>query len=177
MAEQGYGRYVPLYYHSRDTIRYPCIVKPESGSFGRGQRIVTSAEELGKALEKDIVSEYIPGQEEYASNIFFLSRQDFLDITYLKTCRKPYFILGRERREYFVDKTVATPCLDIFLDILAALRFRGICCIDYKMADNRPLIFEINARIGYTLASSPEDMEKMVERYLARATQENGGRP
>jgi predicted ATP-grasp superfamily ATP-dependent carboligase len=36
----------------------------------------------------------------------------------------------------------------IFDKILLKINFRGICCIDYKIVNNKPIIFEINPRFG-----------------------------
>lgn len=170
MDGHGFRDFVPAYYLGPEEVRYPCIVKPSYGSFGSGQRIVSTPGELGPFPADGVVSEYISGPVEYATNIFFLDRARYLDITYRKTYHRPRFILGQDPRDQFRDEVVATAHLELFLDILDALRYRGICCFDYKpSAAGRPKIFEINARIGFTLASRPEDLQKFLALYLAHA--------
>ncbi|MHB8809359.1 MAG: hypothetical protein ACYC9M_05025 [Desulfobulbaceae bacterium] len=169
MDGHGFGDFVPAYYRSPEEVRYPCIIKPSYGSFGSGQRIVNSPEELGPFPADGVVSEYIPGPVEYATNIFFLDRARYLDITYRKTYHRPQFILGQDPRDQFRDEVVATAHLELFLDILDALNYRGICCFDYKPSATGPKIFEINARIGFTLASRPEDLRKILALYIAHA--------
>lgn len=169
MDEHGFGSFVPAYYRRPEEVRYPCIVKPHYGSFGIGQRIVSSPEELGSFPADAVVSEYISGNVEYATHIFFLNRETYLDITYEKTYASPYFILGQEEKNNLCYQKVATEHLALLLDILAALRYRGICCIDYKPSATGPKIFEINARIGYTLASHPHDFKQIFDLYAKHA--------
>ena len=169
MDDHGFGAFVPAYYWGPEEVRYPCIIKPSHGSFGSGQRIVNSLKELGPFPADGVVSEYIPGPVEYATNIFFLDRARYLDITYRKTYHRPQFILGQDPRDQFRDEVVTTAHLELFLDILDALHYRGICCFDYKPSAAGPKIFEINARIGFTLASRPEDLQKILALYIAHA--------
>jgi predicted ATP-grasp superfamily ATP-dependent carboligase len=42
--------------------------------------------------------------------------------------------------------------IDIFSDLLNAIGFEGLCCIDYKVKNGIPYIFEINPRFGGSLS-------------------------
>jgi len=42
--------------------------------------------------------------------------------------------------------------LELFSNILKNIGYQGLCCIDYKMKDNSPMIFEINPRFGGSLS-------------------------
>ena len=169
MDGNGFGDYVPAYYDRPETIRYPCIVKPHHGSFGSGQRIVSAPHELGRLGNNEVVCEFIPGPVEYATHCFFLDRHTFHHVTYKKTYNRPYFILGTEDKANLLYETVATPFPELLLALLEKMRFRGICCIDYKPLGNIPKIFEINARIGFTLSAHAHDLKKMLDLYMAHA--------
>ncbi len=42
--------------------------------------------------------------------------------------------------------------LDVFADILQIAGFTdGTCCVDYKVVDGIPKIFEVNPRFGWSL--------------------------
>ena len=63
-------------------------------------------------------------------------------------------------------------CMDLFKYILSLANPNGgycLCCIDYKMVDQVPKIFEINARMGYTLACHPVDFTEMMNVYIEHA--------
>lgn len=169
MDQSGFGKYVPVYYDRPDSVRYPCIVKPHHGSFGSGQRIVSSPQGLGRPGKDEVVCEFIAGPVEYATHCFFLNRDTCRHVTYRKTYNSPYFILGTEDKSNLLYETVDTPYPELLLNILENIGFRGICCIDYKPSPTGPKIFEINARIGFTLSAHPHDLQQMLDLYLAHA--------
>jgi carbamoylphosphate synthase large subunit len=41
--------------------------------------------------------------------------------------------------------------LNLFAAMLRSINFDGLCCINYKIVDGRPFIFEINPRFGASL--------------------------
>ena len=44
-------------------------------------------------------------------------------------------------------------CLATFSSILTAIGYEGLCCFDYKIANGKPKIFEINPRFGGSLGN------------------------
>jgi hypothetical protein len=43
---------------------------------------------------------------------------------------------------------------DVFTRILRRLDYVGVACFDYKVRDGKPLIFELNPRLGASMAGS-----------------------
>ena len=95
-----------------------------------------------------------------------MDRNVYRDVTYKKTYHKPFFILGREDKSNLVYERVSTPCLALLVEILDRMQFKGICCFNYKPVRNEPKIFEINARIGFTLAAHPYDFKELFDLYV-----------
>jgi D-alanine-D-alanine ligase-like ATP-grasp enzyme len=56
--------------------------------------------------------------------------------------------------------------MDLFAQMLAALGFSGLCCVNYKLVDGNPMIFEINPRCGFSLcAHFPQVLDALQPRW------------
>ena len=93
--------------------------------------------------------EIIRGRNEFATHILFTENRivKSLDVRYEFESDIP--IKGQDRPLY----TAVGKCdyLDLFATILRSIGFEGLCCVNYKVVDGRPYIFEINPRFGGTL--------------------------
>lgn len=167
MVHNAMNKYVPRVFENMDTIEFPAIVKAETGSSGRNMEIVRDAEELENVKTEGIVCEYIPDNVEYASNILFKNNKIVHAVTYRKTHDSRYYIQNAGNH---VDvEKVDTPFKNIFFDILSAVNdvnTYSFCCIDYKIVDDKPKIFEINARLGFTLWTHPSDLKRFLDIYI-----------
>ena len=47
--------------------------------------------------------------------------------------------------------------------ILKKIAYKGLCCFNYKIVDDKPLIFEMNPRFG---ASLIRDLNNIIEKQL-----------
>jgi hypothetical protein len=68
-----------------------------------------------------------------------------------------------------INRRIENKFKDDFISIFKTLLPNDgelLCCIDYKIEDNIPKIFEINVRLGYTLAMYSEDFEIMMNKYM-----------
>jgi predicted ATP-grasp superfamily ATP-dependent carboligase len=59
-------------------------------------------------------------------------------------------VQGRDTLE--MSEVSDCPYLPLFTSMLNAIGFEGLCCIDYKVFDNRPFVLEINPRMGGSLS-------------------------
>ena len=90
------------------------------------------------------------GNKEYATHILFRNKKidASLNIEYVFSNEVP--IKGQDI--VMNRRIVASPFNQIFSEILESIEFEGICCINYKELDGKPLIIEINPRFGASLS-------------------------
>lgn len=172
MLENHLERYVPKYYMSDDDIKFPCMVKTKTGGAGRGVFLAYNKKDIGKVDDNIIISEYLSSNTEYATSIFYKDGKILKDITFSKTCDKKAYVLQQESKKDIKTKKEDSQFLDIFRDIIEI--FSGKkgycqCSINYKIEDGIPKIFEINPRIGYTLAGFCDEFKEMMDIYVSEA--------
>lgn len=152
LIDAGFGTHVP---RMSAHPFYPYIVKRRIDEWGAHSRIVSSwAQERELAGRYDgpdyFRQELIPGTREYATHIVFEHGRIRYVLTIEYVFAEVIFIKGRTRCAHVAQ--VRNPeCMDIFAAILGAIGFHGLCCVNYKLIDGKPLIFEINPRFGYSL--------------------------
>jgi hypothetical protein len=151
LIDKGFGRYIPKLC---TVCEPPYILKKRIGSWGKECWMVRDKKE--EAALRDQVTdpafyrqEIIRGRSEFATHILFANDRivKSLDIKYEFDTDIP--IKGQDKALY----TVVGKChfLDLFAKILRSIGFEGLCCVNYKVVDGRPYIFEINPRFGGTL--------------------------
>lgn len=146
---------------------YPYVLKRRTGYWGRHAHVIhdaAEAEALDARQPDWFAQTFVPGEVEYAAHIL----RDRGRIWYAATARyelgRPDAVLGAHARPLRVTLTRGCVHLRGFAEILAALDYEGTCCIDYKLTDGVPRIFEINPRFGASLA---HDVNAYLDNYLA----------
>ena len=152
LVEAGFGMYVP---RTSERPFYPYIVKRRIDECGAHSHIVGSwVQEQALAGQCDgpeyFRQELIPGSHEYTTHIVFDRGRIRYALTIENVFASEIYIKGRERCVHFAQAP-NPDCMRVFAAILRALRFRGLCCVNYKLVNGCPLIFEINPRFGYSL--------------------------
>jgi predicted ATP-grasp superfamily ATP-dependent carboligase len=152
LIEEGFGAHVPRIGRGPD---WPYILKKRIGVCGRECRIIRDVAEES-AVRKQIddpdyfCQEVIRGTQEYATHILFANTRivKSLNIEYRFETDTP--VKGKDKS---LTRTIcACPYLDLFGDVLHAIGFQGLCCVNYKVRDGLPYIIEINPRFGASLA-------------------------
>jgi hypothetical protein len=169
MKDNAYEDYVPKYYENIEEVVYPCIVKTKSGGAGRGIFLAYNKDDLKDLEENEIVSEYLSSNKEYATSIFMKDGKILKDITFCKTASKELYVLQHESKNSIETKYCETPFLELFEEILQKFVDDDKycqCSINFKIQDGIPKIFEINPRIGYTLAGFCDKFKEMMDIYL-----------
>lgn len=175
MIKHNLDNFIPTYYPTIEDVKYPCVTKRVSAANGDSVRICHNKDELIEIKEDEVVNEYIEGKTEYASNIFYKNGQIIEDATYEKTFNNNYYVLNQETKYKMINKRVENPFKDEFISMFKTLVADDeelMCCIDYKIKDNVPKIFEINVRLGYTLARYSEDFKEMMDKYIIECDNE-----
>lgn len=148
LRRHGFERWLP---RTGVSLAYPYVLKKSVDEAGEHCHIVTD-EESESAVAADrakpdfFVEEFVPGTREFASHILFMGGRvvTSLDVEYRYTTEFP--IKGKT---WPVFKTVRrSRHLPLFTGMLNAVRFEGLCCVNYKLRRGEPVVFEINPRLG-----------------------------
>lgn len=154
LTDAGMGRYLPAV---SEHPFYPYIVKRRIDECGAHAHIVGSwARERALAGLCDgpdyFRQELVPGNRELATHIVFDSGRILYSLTIEYLFASEYYVKGQERCERITPVTDPA-CMDVFARALSVLEFRGLCCVNYKLVDGQPMIFEINPRFGHSLCA------------------------
>ena len=136
-------------------LEYPYILKKRIDEWGSNSHIITDAQTEQLFSEKRVSPEYfsqelVPGHHEYATHILFIKNTVICSISnkYVFDTEMP--VKGKDTVLY--TRTCRCPFLDLFSSVLMYIGFNGLCCVNYKVRDNAPLILEINPRFGGSLS-------------------------
>lgn len=171
MADQGLEELLPEVYvvasgagpEELAPIRYPCIVKAGVGFGGQGASVhldERSPVNLSrfKAGESFVVQRFVPGGTEFGGH-FYLESGDIKRCVYYEGRRDPAQHIQRGRlgpNAYSRHRKI--PEHEALADLFARLDYTGYACVDFKVEDGVPKIFEVNPRLGGTLVHDPEDL-------------------
>lgn len=170
--------YLPAHFTSPTEARYPCVLKPSSGEYGKDTAIVSSAADVAEVASEGfdcqrwVLQELIPGCFEYATSLLVKDGRILETISTRYEYSKEVYVwphveeLGRE--------TVTVPEAHVATMTAFLREYSGICNFNYKIrGDGRLCIFEINTRIGSDLGCDvPRDMARS---FFARLDALAGG--
>ena len=161
LVENNFGNYIP---QMLKDPQCPYILKKKEDEWGSNSHIIINSQQERQWLEKIASPDYfkqqlIPGQKEYATHILYSKGQIVNSLTIEYFFDTEYYVKGRDP-EVSRQKVKRCAYLDLFSSILGLIGFEGLCCINYKIIDNRPLIFEINPRFGGSLCPYFHDFIK-----------------
>jgi len=149
------SEFMELIPHVGEKLKYPYILKKRIDEWGSNSHIINDAQTEQSFSDKRISAEYfsqelVPGHYEYATHILFINNKILCSISnkYVFDTEMP--IKGKDKALYTL--ICRCPFLDLFSSLLMHIGFNGLCCINYKVRDNAPLILEINPRFGGSLA-------------------------
>jgi hypothetical protein len=152
LAERGFGDLIPT---MGGALPFPDLVKKRIDESSVNTHVVANPQDE-RRLEELLASpdyfsqELVAGREEYATHILFQGGAIACSLTLEYVFDTPTPVKGQNP---FTDRTL-TRCrfLDEFTAILGSIGFEGLCCLNYKVRDGRPLLFEINPRFGGSLS-------------------------
>jgi predicted ATP-grasp superfamily ATP-dependent carboligase len=93
--------------------------------------------------------ELVPGRYEYCVHILFIDGRIRRALCIEHDMAHELSVKGplKPRRQ----RIVRCRHLPVFARILAVLEFEGLCNIDFKLRDGKPLVMEVNPRMGISL--------------------------
>ncbi len=153
MIENNFGDYIP---QINGDLSYPLFFKKKRDMGGENAYFIENREQeltLLNTVNSDdyFRQEFISGTSEYATHIFFDKQRIVRSIT-LEYIFEKEGAVGSKDKMFGIKMHRGCPYIDLFTAILNSIGYEGICCIDYKVINNRPCIFEINPRFGGNLS-------------------------
>jgi len=153
----GFGRHIPQIIQPGQVSKadFPLILKHRNDAWGSLSRIVHNSEDIVFFTAEDneyFLQRYIPGSEEYATHLLLKDGRIMFHATHLYRWARTPYVQGRHDQPPAGEWLETTPALETFERLLGAIGYRsGSCCIDYRLVNDIPLIFEINPRFGGSL--------------------------
>ena len=166
LAANGFGDLVPAVYG--DAVEYPFIYKKHHDQAGINSKIVHSPEERA-AFEATIDpgeyyrQRYVGGRNEYTTHLLSVDGAVRFAATVEFAFDGDHFVRGVNFEARSIAR-VETPFAQTFAAILGKLAYTGTCCFNYKIERGKPLIFEVNPRVGGSLRL---DLNPYLDAYLA----------
>jgi hypothetical protein len=152
IVANGFGDYIP---QMGGSLTYPYILKKRIDDWGKNCFIISDKQQEQTFSDRInhpdfFCQKLIPGTREYATHILVKNNKILhsLNIEYGFSSEFP--IKGKQ--QFLYTRICRCPYLDLFSDILNSIEFEGLCCVNYKTADNKPQIIEINPRFGGSLS-------------------------
>lgn len=142
-------------------IRYPCIFKHAVtfGGTGSSVHLDPSRPPDLDGVPSDtayIVQEFIPGNVEYGGHLY-LENGAVVRSLYYRGTRDASIQIQRGHMARYDRLETIDEAADIE-NIFASVPFTGFACVDFKVVDGRPKVFEINPRMGGTLIHNQSDL-------------------
>ena len=155
LVENDLGEYTP---RISSNLPYPYILKKRIDEWGINSHIITDREHELKFSDclnspEYFSQELVPGKDEYTTHILFSKGNIICTSNIEYKFNTNFFIRGRKENPIFSHKIKQSPYLSLFSSILILIGFEGLCCFNYKIVDDKPVIFEINPRFGASLSN------------------------
>ena len=165
LVEAGFAAYVPPW---GEGLAFPYVLKKRIDEGGSSVQVIGSwarSQELA-ALHADpnyFAQELVPGIREFATHVLMIAGRIRYAMTMEFLFANPRTVKGRSvplfagRREHPVDP-------GLLESMLRAIGFEGLCCFNYKMVEDKPMLFEINPRFGFSLCARFPDVVRLLAR-------------
>ena len=150
MTAAGLGEFLP---RVDDALVPPYVLKGRSGHAGKTVHLVL--DDAARDLPADespgdyFRQELVPGRYEYSVHILFIGGRIRRALCIEHDMAREISVKGslKPRRQ----RIVRCRHLRLFERILTALEFKGLRNIDFKLRDGKPLVVEVNPRMGISL--------------------------
>ncbi|MFM7150126.1 MAG: ATP-grasp domain-containing protein [Gemmataceae bacterium] len=152
LIQKGHGDIIP---RIGTDLPFPYVIKKSRDGFGVNTHLIRNRDDEAKYkhLLDDpgyFAQEAIEGFQEYAAHLVIrdgklvchMGMKHHLPTNTSITGMYSKVVSSHPTRSRFTDQFVAA---------LNAIKFEGLCCIDYKIVNGKPKLFEINPRMGSSL--------------------------
>ena len=154
--------YMPEHFTTLQTRGKKLCVKPFSLNAGIGIYITDKI--YNEIFNNYVVQEYIHDYVEYTTHIIARNGIIIYHLTYQITFMTDEYIKGGINTTNSIIKiNLDKQYLDILQMFLLPIKYDGICCVNFKIVNNKIYIFEINPRLGGTLLLHKNDMIEFLQ--------------
>lgn len=176
LTRLGFGRHIPAMLAAPAP---PFILKPRIGANSEGCHIVQDDGDLARvqpwlADDRFFCQQLVRGSSEFASHILFRHGKIVAELTIEYIAADEVFVKGNGG--FHATKIRRCPCPELFAEMLAALGFQGLCCINFKLEGGHPWLLEINPRFGYSLGPYFSSFLQRIATRMAVADESPVGR-
>ena len=145
-----------------DALLFPILSKPRQGRGGRGIAIYENARELPEPSADLVYQEFLPG-EEYDVNLF---AEPGGEPSALVVLRKTALRDGRVGNAEGVERADLPDVAELAASASRALGLEGPIAIDVRRdRQGRPLVLDVNARVGANIRAADEVLETLLARW------------
>ena len=145
-----------------EALSFPILSKPRQGRGGRGIEIYETKTDLPEPSPDRIYQQFLEG-EEYDVNLF---AEPGGHPAALVVLRKTQLRGGRVGNATAVERDAAPDVAEVAAAASRALALEGPIDIDVRRdARGRPLVLEVNARVGANVRAADEVLEALLDRW------------
>lgn len=171
MTKNNYIDYIPQNYITKyngninniKNIEFPCIYKLTKIYGSISSFVLKDSNDISRIKDSNdnyIIQEYIEYPGEYGGHFYVLNGKIiYYAYYYFSNDTKNYIRHGKMITYTKINDNI---CLDIFSKIFCGLNYTGFACIDFKLINGIPKIFEINPRFGGTIMSNEKDFQEII---------------
>ncbi len=170
----GFAAHVPP---AADQGSYPWVLKRRKDAGGEHCHIIQGPDDekmYRHLIDSDdyLSQQYIAGDTEYTTHLFRYQNRTEFHTTVEFQMNRDVYVRGRRLQPYknVHINFIASDHLGLFERILERMGFDGLCCFNFKLRNNRPIIFEMNPRYGGSLAPKINEVLTAIARSLGRTT-------
>jgi hypothetical protein len=167
MVEMGFDELIPALYGAKDQI-FPYILKKRLDEDGQNSHVVRNSDDeasIVHLLESPdyFIQAYVVGNRECSIHGLMAEGKLYYSQLVEFEMGLEYFAKGGAYHAHDVTYHGKDEHIRFFLPALEALNYSGTFCLDYKMVGDRPKLFELNPRCGYSLF---RDVDRYLDCYL-----------
>jgi predicted ATP-grasp superfamily ATP-dependent carboligase len=166
----GLEDYIPYTYDNYVYEDKKVIIKEPINCYGYGITINNLTKINQEIIDNNVVQEYIYSNIEYAGH--FLIEDGIITISkiYQKTFnvnKNDEYVDGNNNYDYTSKKIeLDQKYLYDLQELLIPCKYSGICSIDFKILNDNIKVFEINPRLGGSLARNLLDLSEILIKLL-----------
>jgi len=167
LLQTEYRDFIPRLYEPGDAP-FPYIIKRREDQWGMNSYLVRNPQE-----EQDhanligdpgfFLQTYVSGTQEYATHILAVDGRIIFGTTIISETASDFYVRGARSSPNSFCLSREPRWVDAFAGVISRIGYTGTCCIDYKITNGLPRIFEINPRFGWSLHM---DINEYLHAYL-----------
>jgi hypothetical protein len=170
MRRLGLADFTPETFTDKNAARFPCVLKRTDKWAGTGVALVDSLEALEDCLLQEpwlghpaLLQALVPGRREFVTHALFDQGRLLWHCSFSYEMPTDRTIRKGAAQVPMEDVETDSQALDVIVRVARHLHYSGPLCANFKMRDGRPLLLEINPRLGGSL------MRPRSQAHLARA--------